>query len=266
MNLVIGSSSQLAHYFPEDYVKISSREISPDIFTKKWDAVYIVFAEQRVHSSEPIDYITPNVNYTLDIIDNLIYSSSKIVCYSSCELWNNLSGSINLQTEPNYKTSNDYIKSKLMLISKIKKLAQIDSKYRKVIFIHPFYFNSVYRNKYFLFGKIFDAILHQKQIEVGNLDFQRDMVHTSFVVKKSIEATKDMVVGSGQLFNVRSFIKDLFQLNNLDYNDYVKEDMSIPSSGQPKLIMAEVPWVYTYQDLLHDTQMDILNFKSKARL
>ena len=152
-----------------------------------------------------------------------------------------------------------------MLLDKIKELQKTNSLYNKVIFIHPFYFNSVRRCKYFLFGKIFDSIINKKQIEIGDVNFNRDMVHTSFVVKKSIEATEDMMVGSGKLFNVRDFIKDLYKLNDLDFNYYVKENLSIPTSGQPKLIMADVPWNYEYQDLLNDTREDIINYGQKIK-
>ena len=267
MNLVIGNTSQLSYYFPEEYVKISSRNIDFDYLkNNKWDSVYLTFAEQRVHTNESdIDYLGINFKYTFKIINSLIHNSNKIVCYSSCELFNELNGIVSITTSPCYKSSNDYIKSKLLLIDKIKELREIDSKYSKVIFVYPFYFNSVYRNKYFLFGKIFDSILNKKQIQVGNLDFQRDMVHASFVVEKSIEATQDIMVGAGNLVNVRNFIIDLYSVNNMDFNTYVIESKSMPQLGQSKLIMADVSWKYTYQNLLEDTQKDILDYKKINR-
>ena len=261
MNLVIGSSSQLAQYFPTDYIKLSSRNIDLNYLKNNvWDSVYITFAEQRIYNPN-IDYITPNYIYTLQIIEALLHSSNKIVCYTSCELWNELIGYINPKTPAKfYPLSNEYCISKLLLWNKILELRKIEPIYSKVIFMHPFYFNSIYRSEYFLFGKIFDSILNRKKISVGNLDFDRDMVHTSFVVKKSIEANQDTMIGSGKLTNIRTFIRDLYQLNGIDFMHFVDEDMSVPQ-GKPKQIVAKVDWDYTYQDLLSDTQNDIIQWR-----
>ena len=264
MNLIIGTS-QLSKYFPKDYKIILSRNIDFDYLkNNQWDSVYITFAEQRRYEPN-IDFITPNYIYTLDIINSLIHNSNKICCYGSSELWNQLSGCININNPPSYISDNDYIKSKILLIEKIKELRQINPIYNKVILIHPMWFNSVGRCKSFLFGKIFDSIINKNQVKVGNINFLRDMVHTSFVCKKSIEATQDIMVGSGKLFNVREFIQDLYKLNGLDFNYYVKENLSIGQSVQPKFEpgVADVPWNYTYQDLLNDTQNDIKQFKVK---
>lgn len=256
MNLVIGNSSQLSHYFPEDYVKISSRNIDFDYLkSNQWDGVYITFAEQRIYDSA-IDYITPNYLYTLQIINSLLENSNKIVCYTSCELWSNATGTINLDTEPCFNLKNEYTISKLLLLNKIKELRKINSKYEKVIFMHPFYFNSVHRNTYFLFGKIFDSIINKKKIEVGNLNFVRDIVHAKFVVEKSIEAISDQMIGCGKLINVKHFVEDLFKLNNMDFNDYVKNTNS-EIITPTKNITADVKWIYSYQNLLDDTQKDL---------
>jgi len=256
MNLVIGNSSQLSYYFPEDYIKISSRNIDFDYLkSNKWDGVYITFAEQRIYDSA-IDYITPNYLYTLQIINSLLENSDKIVCYTSCELWSQSTGTIKLDTEPCFNLNNEYTISKLLLLNKIKELRKINSKYNKVIFMHPFYFNSVHRNTYFLFGKIFDSIINKKKIEVGNLDFMRDIVHAKFVVEKSIEAISDQMIGCGKLINVKHFVEDLFKLNNMNFNDYVKSTNS-EIITPTKNITADVKWVYSYQNLLDDTQKDL---------
>jgi nucleoside-diphosphate-sugar epimerase len=255
-NLVIGNTSQLAHYFPDDYVKISSRNIDFNYLqNNKWDNIYITFSEQRIYEKN-INYIEPNYTYTLNIIKFLLNNCNKILCYSSCELWSNLSGYITTNTEPNFNLNNEYTISKLLLLNKIKELRKIDDKYNKVVFIHPFYFNSVYRSDYFLFGKIFNSILNKKNIEVGSLNFYRDMVHGRFVVEKSIEAKEDTMVGSGKLFNVKDFVMDLYKLNNMDFNEYVTE-AKFNNPGKEKLIMAKVDWDYSYKNLLDDTMNDI---------
>jgi hypothetical protein len=261
MNLVIGNTSQLSKYFPEDYVKISSRDIDFKLLKNtEYNSVYITFAEQRIYENN-IDYISPNYLYTLKIINSLIENCNKIICYTTCELWNNLSGKISLSTLPNfYPLNNEYILSKLLLFNKIKELQKFDIRYNKILFIHPFYFNSVHRSQYFLFGKIFDSILNKKKIQVNNLNFYRDMVHTKFIVEESIKAKSDSIVGAGRLFNVREFIQDLYNINNLDFFYFVQENSTEILNNQ-KLIMADVKNNYNYNKLLNDTQEDILKCK-----
>lgn len=262
MNLVIGNTSQLSHYFPEDYIKISSRNIDFEYLkNNNWDSVYITFSEQRIYDSN-IDYITPNYFYTLSIIDSLLHNSNKIVCYTSCELWGELSGCISLQTKSNFSLNNEYAISKLLLWNKITNLRKANNLYNKVVFIHPFYFNSVRRSKYFLFGKIFDSIINKQKIIVNNLNFYRDMVHAKFVVQQSIKNNQDAMVGAGKLFNIRDFIIDLYKANELDFKDLVHENTN-DFVGKEKLIMAKTNSEYTYQNLLQDTQEDILNYKER---
>ncbi len=263
MDLVIGSSSQLAHYFPENCVKISSRNIDFNYLKEhQWDSVYLTFAEQRIYEKN-IDYITPNYLNTLKIIKHLLRNSKKIVCYTSCELWGNLQGKISLDTPPNFNLKNEYTISKLLLWNKVKELREMNDLYRKVIFVHPFYFNSVKRSEYFLMGKVFKSILNKEKIQVRNIDFDRDMVHASFVVEKSIAATTDCLVGSGELFNVREFIENLYVLNDMDFYEFVEEVGEwIPPDKQ---ITADVSWKYTYNDLLRATCRDIEQFKTRKQ-
>lgn len=263
MNLVIGGTSQLAQYFPKDYIRISSRDIDFSYLKNhSWDAVYITFAEQRIYDHN-IDYITPNYLYTFQIINSLLENSNKIVCYTTCELWNELSGYIALDTPPRfYPLNHEYIISKLLLWNKILEMRKFDNLYNKVIFMHPFYFNSVHRNEYFLFGKIFNSIIKKQKIQVGNLNFYRDMVHAKFVVEQSIKQTQDSMVGAGKLFNVRDFVIDLYRSNELDFDSLVQENIC-NVSGKDKLIMAKVPWDYKYEYLLSDTQAELEKLGNK---
>lgn len=259
MNLVIGNTSQQSYYYPEDYIKISSRNIDFNyLSSNNFESVYITFAEQRIYEKN-IDYISTNYIKTLDLIKSVIDKSDKVVIFGSCEIWSNKTGIIKETTTPDFDISNEYTLSKFLLINEIKRLRNIDDIYNKVVIINPFYFNSVYRNKYFLFGKIFDSIINKKRIEVGNLNFYRDMVHTNFLVKKVIESKNDMLVGSGKLFNVRDFIIDLYHNFEMDYFYYVKEDRSQIVSNE-KLIRANVDWKYTYDNLMIETVNDINNF------
>jgi hypothetical protein len=87
------------------------------------------------------------------------------------------------------------------------------------------------------------------------------MVHTKFLVQKVIEASVDTVVGSGKLFNVRDFIKDLYEAFNLDYYEFVSENKKQKSKS--KFLIADVDWEYSYTDLLQDTIDDIKKIKYK---
>lgn len=263
INLVIGNTSQQSYYYPDDYMKISSRNIDLDYLkSNKFDSVYITFAEQSIYDKN-VDYISPNYTYTMNIVNSLIDNSNKITIFTSCELWSNKSGVINNDTEYDFNITNQYTLSKLIMINEIKRLRQINSKYNKVVLLHPFYFNSAYRSKYFLFGKIFDSILNKNKIEVGNLNFYRDMVHAKFLVEKAIELNKDSVIGSGRLFNVRDFIIDLYSSFNLDFFEFVKEDHTLQSND--KNIRAQVNWSYTYENLLSDTINDLKKFKKNDK-
>lgn len=258
MNLIIGNTSQQSYYYPDDYLRISSRNLDISWLSgQSFDSVYITFAEQSIYDKN-IDYIEPNYNLTMDIIKSIISNSNRIIIFTSCELWSKKTGLISNDTEFDFDIRNQYTISKLLLINEIKRMRCIDSRYSKVILLHPFYFNSVYRSKYFLFGKIFDSIINRKKIKVGNLNFYRDMVHTKFLVEKAIIADRDMVIGSGQLFNVRNFIIDLYKAFDLNFDEYVEEDLSfIPND---KLLRANVDWVYNYETLLEDTINDIKNY------
>jgi nucleoside-diphosphate-sugar epimerase len=261
MNLVIGNTSQQSHYYPDDYIKISSRNIDFNYLKdNKFNNIYITFAEQRIYDNN-VDYFGPNVNYTLEIINHIIDNCKKIVVFTSCELWSNLTGDIDVNTPPDFNISNQYTLSKLILLNEIKRLRSINQNFKKIVILHPFYFNSVYRSKYFLFGKIFDSIINKKQITTGCLDFYRDMVHTSFVVKNAINLNVDSVIGSGKLFNVKNFVKDLYYSFNMDFDDYVIEDKEIKSIS--KTIKAKTDIIYSYENLLNDTIKDIICYKNK---
>lgn len=257
INLVIGNTSQLAYYFPESYIKISSRNIDFEYLkNNQWDSVYITFAEQRIHDIN-IDYITPNYFYTLQIINSLLSSAKKIVIYTSAMLWSDSKDKkISINTPPVFSPiGSEYTLSKALLFNKILELRKSDSIYNKVIIIHPFYFNSIHRTNYFLFGKIFDSIVNKKKIKTGNLNFYRDLVHTRFLVQESILAKEDSLIGAGKLFNVRSFVEDLYKLNNLNIEDFIEEDANLISKNnmlRPEQIK------YSYEQLLADTQADIV--------
>jgi len=264
MNLIIGSTSQLSHYFPKDYIRISSRDVDFNYLKENvWDNVYLTFGEMRLYDNS-LDFLTPNYTYTLNIIDSLLENSNRIVVYTSGELWNKCIGRIDHTQELNYFAGKcGYLPSKEKLMRGILGLREVDEKYNKVIMIHPIYFSSVYRiyRDYFLFGKIFDSILNLKKIEIGDTYSHRDIVHTKYVVEKSMSATDDMMVGSGRLYFVNDFIRDLYEHFNMEYDEYVTENLSVKrKNNSEKLYYVNTDDHYSYERLLKDSIDDINNF------
>ena len=206
------------------------------------------------------------INYflTLDIIENLINNSNRIVIFTTCELWNNCIGQVNLTTAFNYNSYGSitsYLYSKKNLYDEIIKRRQKNELYNKVIIIHPFNFNSVYRTEYFLFGKIFSSIINKKKIEIGNTYFYRDIIHTKYLVERVISATSDEIVGSGRLYHINDFIRDLYKYFDMDYDYYVTENKNNQNNHSEKLYYSYQENIYTYDMLFNDTVNDI---KSKS--
>lgn len=255
-NLVIGNTSQLSHYFPDDFIKISSRNINFLLYDNQFfDRIYICFAEQRTFIEDDEDiFIRTNVDYTLDIIDFFSPKCNNIIIYSTCELWNNCVGGVSLSTPFNYNYS-PYIKSKEILTEKI------NENKRNIIIIYPFNFNSVYRKPGFLFSKIFDSIINNKNIEIGDTYFYRDLVHPEYVVERSIDCVQDEIVGSGRLIFVNDFIRYLYKEFNLNYEQLVEENI-INNNKVKRNIFYLQSKNCKYTKLLEDTVHEIRKIKN----
>lgn len=253
-NLVIGNTSQLSYYFPDDYEKISSRNIQ---FTnKKYNRVYICFAEQRTFiQSDKKLFSDINVDYTINIIKHFSKTSKNIIIYGTSDLWNNYNGCIDISIPYDYKPSY-YTDSKLLLIDIINKL------YPNVIVFHPFNFNSIYRKPGFLFYKIFDSIINKKIITIGNTYFYRELLHPKFVVEQSIKMTCNNIIGSGRLIFVNDFIRNLYSYFNMKYEDFVIEDYKENITTNEHIFYLKSKKVL-YNDIYNDTIQDIEKIKFK---
>lgn len=248
-NLVIGNTSQLAYFFPEDYEKISSRNIDFSQFKNKfYNRIYFCFAEQRTFMNKSNDFIDINVSYTLELMDFFKSICNEMIIYGTCELWNKYSGGISLDMAFNYEHS-DYIYSKELLIKSVK------DRYYNVIVIHPFNFNSVYRKGGFLFGKIFDSIINEKKIQIGSTYFYRDLVHPKYVVERSILAEGDELVGSGRLTHVNDFIRNLYEYFHLDYFELVEEDKKYVDKKIFYLKSTDVLYSTLFEDTVNDMKI-----------
>lgn len=218
-SLVIGNTSQLSHYFPEEYEKISSRRICLNCYENKfYDRIFFCFGENRTFLEDILnECMNVNVFYTLRLLLFFRKRCNKLIVYGSSELWNNCTGGVDINTPMNFNPY-PYVISKKILVDSIKTL-----NFDNIIIIHPFNFNSIYRKGNFLFGKIYDSILNKKKVEIGNTDFYRDLVSPEYVAKRSMVAEKDEVVGSGKLTHVNTYIRELYKNAGLNYDDYVIE-------------------------------------------
>lgn len=252
MNLVIGNTSQLAQYFPTDMVKISSRNIPSDIFESTWNSVYLCFAEQKTYKNNDDSFYKINVDYTKSIIKQI--KANHIIYFSTAELWNNCNGAISLDTPIKYHYS-DYISSKEKITTYLK------THYSNVRIMYPFNFNSIYRMPPFLFGKIIDSIRFKTKIEIGDTYFYRDIIHPKFVVNESINASSHKIVGSGRLVYVNDFIRDLYKHFDMNYNDYVIEniDKFNEYDKRKEYYLKSNNCLYDYKQLMIDTVKDINN-------
>jgi nucleoside-diphosphate-sugar epimerase len=253
MNLLIGDTSQLSFYFPEEFDRISSRNINYDnIIKKKYDKIFILFAEQRTFLNESEDFFTNvNVKYTLSVIDKIKDYCNQIIIYSTSELWNSYDGEVSVDMKYNYGYS-PYIKSKEILSNYIN---EYRDKYHNITIIYPFNFNSPNRNGGFLFGKIFESIIKKEKISVGNLNFYRDLIHPSIIVKNSLTTQKDLLIGSGELISIQKFIKDLYTISNLNYIDYISFNETNNLQNIRKNYFSKIKYS-NYEELLNLTYYD----------
>jgi len=248
MNLVIGSTSQLARYFPDDFVKIFSRDINPLILEQKWNRVFICFAEQRTFIAKNNLFNQVNFEYTKEIIKKL--DAEQIVYYSTAELWNNTNGEIDLNLSFNYHPS-DYVISKETITKYIKE------HYNNVSIMYPFNFNSVYRMPPFLFGKIFDSIVNRKKIQIGDTYYYRELLHPSFVVNESIKRNGHGIIGTGNLIFVNDFIRKLYKAFDMLYDEYVVEDLSSNSIYRKNIFYSKERSLFGEAELFNITVKEI---------
>jgi len=255
MDLVIGETSQIAHYFPKNIVKVSSRNVPNEIFEVSWNRVYLCFAEQRTRYAKNLEYKESfdniNVLMTLDIAQRL--KANQIIYYSTTELWNACSCAISLNLDFNFE-SDYYTDSKHRATVQILKL-------ENSVILYPFNFNSSYRSSDYLFGKIFSSIQRRERVQVGNLDQNRDILHASWVAKQSLGADSHRIIGSGSFINVKNYVIDLYNHFGLSFNELVSEDADFLIQKKPIYLESDKV-MYTYSELLKDTVDDLQNTSS----
>lgn len=261
-NLLIGNTSQISNFFPDDFEKVSSYNIDFDFLQKtKYKNVFLCFGQSKKFLENKSDYENINFNLTLECIDKLKNNSSKIFFYSTCELWNNYSGGINIESQFNFQNT-FYTNSKYKISNHILSRKE---EYKNVFVLYPFNFNSIFRSKDFLFGKIFSSIINKEIIEIGDTYFYRDIIHPKFVVEESLNAFENKIIGSGRLTFVNDFIRDLFKYFRMDYNFYIKESL-LKFKERPiekEFYLKSKENLYNYDQLLSDTILEIENYINK---
>jgi len=239
-DLLIGNTAQLAHYFPKDVYKISSRNIDKDIFSQTWNRVYICFAEQKTFKKEDVLFNQVNFEYTKNIIKLL--NAKTIIYYSTAELWNNYVGEISLKLPFNYYPT-DYMNSKFNITNYLK------TNHENVKIAYPFNFNSKYRMPPFLFGKVINSIVERKKIILGDTYYYRELLHPSFIVNESLKQNNDQIIGTGKLVFINDFIRSLYFAFGMNYNEYVQEDLQQHSIYRKNIFYNDTRCSFSEQDL-----------------
>jgi hypothetical protein len=256
-DLLIGNTAQLAHYFPSTIQKISSRNISDDIFLNEWNRVYICFAEQRTFKKEDQLFDQVNFEYTKNVIKKL--NAKTIIYYSTAELWNNITGEVHLDMPYNYHYS-DYVASKEKITNYLK------THHSNVKIAYPFNFNSKYRMPPFLFGKIINSIAERKKIVLGDTYYYRELLHPSFIINESLKQNNDQIIGTGKLIFINDFIRSLYAAFNMNYDEYVQEDLQHHSTYRKNIFYNSTRSAFSEEDLkqlMINEIKEIINENSK---
>lgn len=125
--ILIGSGSQIAHYYPDYYQKIPARWWFANkmlLDRSHFDIVILAFGENRTYLANgelPLDeFIRVNVDLTLLGIERFLNISKKIVVFGTSELWSKSNGPINVNNPLNF-IKNSYNISKSMLVNELRR-------------------------------------------------------------------------------------------------------------------------------------------------
>lgn len=252
--LIVGNKSQISNYFPESYLRVSSKEIPHWVFSLDYDEVHLPFGI-NIKGLSKKEYMDINYYKMLDVALYFSKISKKVIVYSTCELWSNCTGGIDIETPFNF-IEDPYTTSKYEMTEKIKSWGR-----KNIKIVYPFNFNSTYRSKDFLFGKVFHSIINKEKIEIGNTYYNRDILHAKWVAKNCQKVEEDTIIGSGQMIFVNKFIRDIYKSFDLDYDEYVTENLNTYTTKMNEYFLKLNKPVYDYEQLLYDTIDDIKTFK-----
>ena len=254
--IIIGSTSQVSSFLPDaEFKKVNSRNFSESDIDGKWDLAILAFGENRKNLEPYSLYEEINIDLTFKTLDFLRDKCSRIIVFSTCELWNKHFGGIDLKTPMEFYETN-YTRSKFEMT---RRILDNRGKYPNVVILYPFNFNSTKRSKDFLFGKIFNSIINNEKVEIGDTYYYRDLFHPNFIIEEILNASEHKIIGSGRLTFVNDFIRDLFSAYGLSYDDLVKENLESFREYEIKYeyyFKSKLP-LYPYSRLMEDTINDI---------
>jgi hypothetical protein len=87
----------------------------------------------------------------------------------------------------------------------------------------------------------------------------RDVIHPSIIVEESISANEDKLVGMGELINIETYVKDMFKLMDLKYEDYIISNVqqNLPNTRKEYFSSKQYS---SYKELLDLSYIDIKKF------
>ncbi len=160
----------------------------------------------------------------LEVIKNQ-KMSCKFVNSSSCEIFGNVNGKVNLKTRK--RPISPYGRSKLLSHNIIKSYREKDNllAYNAIIFNTE----SVYRDKSFLIPKIcisaINAYKNNKKTGFGNIDISREWnwceEQCEALIKFIKKKPHDFFLSNGKIYSAIKMLEYAFNYFNLDYRKYV---------------------------------------------
>jgi hypothetical protein len=102
--------------------------------------------------------------------------------------------------------------------------------------------------------------MNKKQNTIGDINFNRDLIHPKIIVEQSINTTEDKLVGGGSLINVKDLVKDLFIKSEMKYEDYIVENITNNLPNKRKEYYSSIMYS-NYDELLNLTIKDIYEYK-----
>lgn len=231
-SLIIGGSSQLAQYFPDDWIRVSSRDINfKEIESEQWSQIHVCFSEQRTYlANDPKykqDFWSVNYDKTIDVISRVSPLADKVVFYSTAELWNKRNGSVTTET-PFLFHENHYTESKAAITEHIRSTKYFSN----VAVVYPFNFNGPTRRPEYMFGKVFRSIAMNIPITLGDIDYRRELLHPSMVAivgKDQVISGGQMIAGSGIPVYIKGFVERLYRFFGRDMERLVTFNHNTPS-------------------------------------
>jgi nucleoside-diphosphate-sugar epimerase len=242
--LVVGDTSQVSQCLPSSFSRVSSRNFDADL-VDDYDRIFICFAEQRTFDNS-LDFMEVNYDYTLSMIDDLLPKCNDIIFYSTAMLWENLK-KYSIDDAYSYDEENNYLVSKQKITDELRGMD-------KVLVHYPCNFNSTFRKSGYLFSKLVDACAG-KIVSTGDLDFNRELVHASYVANTSLYSDESRIIAPGYLTNVRKYFHDVMDHFGVSASN-IQESMT-KHKPKPNSMHSVVDTSYDYGRLVEDTIIDI---------